>query len=148
MSMKQLNTLYKFEFDKEQTAVKQMQLAEQDYQENLLRLQSVADYRLEYMKRLDARSLQGIDSATYRHFHAFIAKLDNASEQVEIAIGQTKAMFEKRKQQWLTQRRKVQAVEHLRDKQLKALQVKADKQEQQMFDEIATQQFIRRRASY
>ena len=76
--MKQLNTLYKFELDKEQKASQALQAAELDYQQNQERLKNVSDYRLEYMRRLNQRSLEGIDSATYSHFHAFIAKLDNA----------------------------------------------------------------------
>lgn len=144
MSTKQLNTLLKFEKDKEQKSAQQLQQSEQDYQNNLLRLSSVGDFRLEYMKRVSERSLNGIDSATYSHYHAFIAKLDNASEQVKIAINQAKALLEQRKKQWLAQRRKVQAVEMLRDKQLVKLALIAAKQEQKMFDEIATQRFIRR----
>lgn len=142
--MKQLDTLYKFELDKEQKAAQALQAAELEYQQNIERLSSVSDYRLEYMKRLNQRSLAGIDSATYSHFHAFIAKLDNASQQVEIAANQAKALVATRKQQWFLQRKKIQAVELLRDKKLAALQVIANKQEQKMFDEIATQQFIRR----
>ncbi|AWB56722.1 flagellar export protein FliJ [Colwellia sp. Arc7-D] len=142
--MKQLNTLYKFELDKEQKASQALQLAELDYQQNKDRLKNVSDYRLEYMRRLNQRSLEGIDSATYSHFHAFIAKLDNASQQVKIAVHQAKALVETRKKQWLEQRRKIQAVELLRDKKLATLQLAANKQEQKMFDEIATQQFVRR----
>ncbi|MBA6417467.1 flagellar export protein FliJ [Colwellia sp. 6M3] len=142
--MKQLNTLYKFELDKEQKASQALQLAELDYQQNKDRLKNVSDYRLEYMRRLNQRSLEGIDSATYSHFHAFIAKLDNASQQVKIAVHQAKALVETRKKQWLEQRRKIQAVELLRDKKLAILQLAANKQEQKMFDEIATQQFVRR----
>jgi len=142
--MKQLNTLYKFELDKEQKAAQALQSAELDYQQNQERLKSVSDYRLEYMRRLNQRSLEGIDSATYSHFHAFIAKLDNAAQQVKIAAHQAKALVETRKKQWLEQRQKIQAVELLRDKKLAVLKVSADKQEQKMFDEIATQQFIRR----
>ena len=142
--MKQLNTLYKFELNKEQKAAQSLQTAELDYQQNMERLKSVNEYRLEYMRRLNQRSQAGIDSATYSHFHAFIAKLDNASEQVKIAVHQAKSLVETRKKQWLEQRRKIQAVELLRDKKLAALQVIANKQEQKMFDEIATQQFVRR----
>jgi flagellar FliJ protein len=116
MSIKQLDTLYKFEQDKERKAAQKLQQAEQDYQQNIQRLQSVSDFRLEYMKRLNQRSINGIDSATYSHFHAFIAKLDNASEQVKVAIRQAKALVAQTKRQWLEQRQKLQAVEHLRDK--------------------------------
>ncbi len=142
--MKQLNTLYKFELDKEQKAAQALQSAELDYQQNQERLKSVSDYRLEYMRRLNQRSLEGIDSATYSHFHAFIAKLDNAAQQVKVAAHQAKALVETRKKQWFEQRKKIQAVELLRDKKLAALKLVADKQEQKMFDEIATQQFVRR----
>lgn len=142
--MKQLNTLYKYELNKEQKAAQVLQIAELDYQQNKARLKSVSDYRLEYMRRLNQRSQEGIDSATYSHFHAFIAKLDNASQQVKIAVHQAKALVETRKKQWLEQRKKIQAVELLRDKKLAALQIIANKQEQKMFDEIATQQFLRR----
>ena len=133
--MKQLNTLYKFELDKEQKASQALQAAELDYQQNKERLKSVSDYRLEYMKRLNQRSIEGIDSATYSHFHAFIAKLDNAAQQVKVAVHQAKA---------LVATRKIQAVELLRDGKLAELKLAANKQEQKMFDEIATQQFVRR----
>ena len=143
--MKQLNTLYKYELDKEQKASQALQVAEVDYEQNKTRLKSVSDYRLEYMRRLNQRSIEGIDSATYSHFHAFIAKLDNASQQVKIALHQAKALVDTRKKQWLEQRRKIQAVELLRNKKLAALQLVANKKEQKMFDEMATQQFVRRR---
>ncbi len=145
MPLKQLNTLHRYEQDKEKSASQALQTAEFEYQQNIERMKSVTDYRLEYMKRLNARSLVGIDSATFSHFHAFIAKLDNAAEQVDIAIMQGKSMVEKRKKQWLAQRQKIQAVELLLDKKRSALETKANKLEQKMFDEIATQQFVRRR---
>ncbi|MGB1198201.1 MAG: flagellar export protein FliJ [Thalassotalea sp.] len=148
MSLHQLNTLYKYEHDKEQKSAQQLQLAEQDYQQNLLRLQNVIDYRLEYMKRLDQRALEGIDSATYLHFHAFIAKLDNAAGQVEIAIAQAKALVEQRRNQWFAQQQKVKAVEHLQEKKITLKMAIENKREQAMFDELATQQFIRRRHSF
>ena len=145
MSLKQLNTLYKYEKDKENKAAQQLQAAELDYQQNIQRLESVSDYRLEYMKRLNQRSIKGVDSITFSHFHAFIAKLDNASEQMSIAVEQAKALVGQSKKLWLKQRQKVQAVEMLTDKRNLALVKIANKKEQSMFDEIATQQFLRRK---
>ncbi|WP_286265420.1 flagellar export protein FliJ [Thalassotalea atypica] len=146
MSSKQLDVLYRFEKDNERKTALQLQDAELEYQQNLDRLNGVGDYRLEYMKRLNQRSIEGIDSATYNHFLSFIAKLDQAGEQVKIAIEQSKAMMEHRKNLWLKQRQKLQAVEHLREIQMKKEALKAQRQEQKMFDEIATQQFVRRKA--
>ena len=145
MSMKQINTLFKYEKDNENKAATNLRQAELDYQQNIERINSVSDYRLEYMKRLNQRSAEGIDSHTYNHFHAFINKLDNASEQLKIALNQAKSMVTKRKNEWLLQRQKVQAVELLRGKKLKMQVVIENKQEQKMFDEIATQQFVRRK---
>ncbi|MDP7591826.1 MAG: flagellar export protein FliJ [Litorilituus sp.] len=147
MATNQLITLLKFEKSKEELAANTLRNAENDYQQNLVRLQSVADYRLEYMKRLSQRSSTGLDSATYNHYHAFISKLDYASAQVEIALKQAKALVEQSKKAWLKQRHKVQAVEVLTAKRQQELAKLDAKKEQKMFDEIATQQFIRRRAS-
>ncbi|MBA6233421.1 MULTISPECIES: flagellar export protein FliJ [unclassified Colwellia] len=145
MPLKQLDTLHRYEQDKEKKAAQALQTAEFEYQQNIERLNSVSEYRLEYMKRLNERSMVGIDSATFSHFHAFIAKLDNAAQQVDIAITQSKAIVEQSKQQWFAQRQKIQAVELLRDKKRQALAIIANKQEQKMFDEIATQQFVRQK---
>lgn len=143
MSMKQLETLYKFEKDKEVKAAQQLQAAELEYQQNLDRLKGVGEYRLEYMKRLSQRSKAGIDSATFSHFHAFVAKLDQAGEQVKIAINQSKAMMDHKKQLWLGQRQKVQAVEHLKEIQMKKMMLAEQRKEQKMYDEIASQHYIR-----
>ena len=145
---KQLETLLKFEQSKEELAANTLRSAENDYQQNIIRLQSVADYRLEYMKRLSQRSSVGLDSATYNHYHAFISKLDYAAEQVRIAMEQAKALVEQSKQLWFKQKQKVQAVEMLAEKRNIALAQIESKKEQSMFDEIATQQFLRRRAKY
>ncbi|NQY86554.1 MAG: flagellar export protein FliJ [Colwellia sp.] len=145
---KQLETLLKFEHSKEEMAANTLRNAENDYQQNLIRLQSVTDYRLEYMKRLSERSRVGLDSATYNHYHAFINKLDYAAEQVKVAMQQAKALVEQSKSLWLKQRQKVQAVEMLAKKRSIALTKVENKKEQAMFDEIATQQFLRRKSSY
>lgn len=143
----QLETLLKFEKSKEERAANTLRSAENDYQQNLIRLQSVSDYRLEYMKRLSQRSSIGLDSATYTHYHAFINKLDYASEQVKVAMQQAKALVKQSKSLWLKQREKVQAVEMLVKKRGIALASIEIKKEQAMFDEIATQQFLRRKTS-
>jgi len=144
---KQLDTLLKFEQSKEEQAANTLRAAENDYQQNLIRLQSVSDYRLEYMKRLSQRSSTGLDSATYNHYHAFITKLDYASEQVKVAMHQAKALVKQSKSVWLKQRQKVEAVEMLAKKRSLALASIENKKEQAMFDEIATQQFLRRKSS-
>lgn len=147
MSVSQLNTLLRFEKNKEQKAAEDLQRAEMEYQQNMTRIDSVSEFRLEYMKRLSERSKVGIDSATYNHYHKFVSKLDYANEQVQIALKQSKALVEQKKQAWLAQRQKVQAVEILQKKNSAKLKIKENRTEQQMFDEISSQQYIRRQAS-
>ena len=145
MSHSQLDTLYKFEQDKEAQAAKDLQQAEFECQQNLTRIQSVADFRLEYMKRLSDRSQLGIDSSTFNHYHKFISKLDYANEQVIIALKQAEALVAQKKQAWLAQRQKVQAVEILQAKSLARQQLKENRAEQRMYDEISSQQYIRKK---
>ena len=78
---------------------------------------------------------------------AFIAKLDHAAEQVKIAMKQAKALAEQQKQLWLIQKQKVRAVELLRTNAMKKMAVVAARKEQKMFDEMSTQQFVRRHLS-
>jgi flagellar FliJ protein len=117
--MQQLETLLKYERDNEQRCADQLKIAENEYQQNINRLAGVGEYRLEYMKRLSQRAESGLDSSTYSHYHAFIAKLDSASAQVEIAVTQAKALVDQSKNIWLKQRQKVKAVELLRDQRQK-----------------------------
>jgi flagellar FliJ protein len=142
--MHQLETLLKYERDNEQRCADQLKIAENEYQQNISRLAGVGEYRLEYMKRLSQRAENGLDSATYSHYHAFIAKLDSAAAQVEIAVTQAKALVNQTKNIWLKQRQKVKSVELLCEQRQKKLDQVAEKIEQKMFDEIATQRYLRR----
>lgn len=142
---KQLETLLKFEQDRERRATKKLSEAEQQVKENMGRLSAVSSYRLEYMKQLSARSLKGIDTMTYNHYLAFVSKLDNAAEQVKIAMHQAQALSEHSKKNWLEQKRKVQMIEHLLDKRHQKISRKSQQQEQKLFDEMASQQFQRRK---
>ncbi|MGB0936164.1 MAG: flagellar export protein FliJ [Colwellia sp.] len=142
---KQLETLLKFELDRESRAAQKLSEAEQQVNENTGRLSAVSAYRLEYMKQLSARSIEGIDSMTYNHYLAFVSKLDHAAEQVKIAMHQAKALSEHCKKLWLQQKRKVQMVEHLLAKRQQKIIKKSEQLEQKLFDEMASQQFQRKK---
>lgn len=148
MSRSQLDVLYRFEQDKEKAAAEALQRAEVDYQQNMERYKSVSQFRLEYMKRLDSLTIQGIDSATYNHYHKFIAKLDYANKQVETAINQAKALTKQKKLAWFTQRKKLQAIEILQKKAKEREVIKQNRIEQRMYDEISSQQYIRKNTEY
>jgi flagellar FliJ protein len=141
----QLETLLKFEKGREQRAAQKLSEAEADYQQNINRLADVGNYRLEYMKQLSARSIKGIDSMTYNHYLAFVSKLDNAAAQVKIAMNQAQVLTEHSKKLWLDQKKKVQVVEILIAKRHKKIALRDQQREQKLFDEMASQQFQRKK---
>ncbi len=148
MSKSQLDVLYRFEQDKEKLAAEALQQAELEYKQNMERYKSVSQFRLEYMKRLDGLSKSGIDSATYNHYHKFIAKLDYANKQVETAINQARASAKQKKTAWFDQRKKLQAVEILQKKAKEREVIKQNRIEQRMYDEISSQQYIRKQLEH
>jgi flagellar FliJ protein len=141
---KQLETLLTIEQNKVQRLADELRQAEHTWQQHKLRLNNVGQYRLEYMKQLMERCKQGIDSATYNHFHAFVSKLDNAAEQLQIAIAQAKALVDQKKQAWRKQQQRVKSIELLIEKKQQQYQVILQRKEQKMFDEIANQAYVRR----
>lgn len=146
MARDSLALLLKFEHDKETQAANVLHYAQQHYQQNVQRLQGISDYRLEYMKQLSQKGETGVGSNTFRHYHNFLAKLDQVAKQQMQAIESSRKVVEQRKNQWLAQRQKVQSIEMLIDKNRQKMQLKIDREEQKMYDEIASQKYIRQQA--
>ena len=106
--------------------------------------QGLADYRIEYVQQTQQRGQQGMESRNFNQYLNFIGKLDAALTQQQQYVQQAKTTSEQRLQQLLAMQKKRKALEILIERELTEQQRKADKQEQKMLDEIATQQFFRR----
>ena len=97
----------------------------------------LSDYRLEYLKNLNANLEAGMNAEAYQNFQHFIGKLDQAiagqKEVVELANQQVKAQ----KQIWQECQRKKLSYEVLSDRSEKRELKVEQKKDQKMMDEFA-----------
>ncbi|KOO58170.1 flagellar export protein FliJ [Rheinheimera sp. KL1] len=144
MALAQLQLLVKVQQEKEDKLQAQYRAAQQNYQSMQQKYQGLADYRIEYVQQTQSRGQEGMASRQFNQYLNFIGKLDAALTAQQQYVQQAKASAEQRLQQLLAMQKKRKAMEILIDRELAEIQRKADKQEQKMLDEIATQQFFRR----
>ena len=144
MALAQLQLLVKVQQEKEDKLQAQYRAAQQNYQSMQQKYQGLADYRVEYVQQTQSRGQQGMASRQFNQYLNFIGKLDAALTAQQQYVQQAKASAEQRLLQLLAMQKKRKALEILIERELAEIQRKADKQEQKMLDEIATQQFFRR----
>ncbi|GAA0670201.1 flagellar export protein FliJ [Rheinheimera tangshanensis] len=144
MALAQLQLLVKVQQEKEDKLQAQYRAAQQNYQSMQQKYQGLADYRIEYVQQTQSRGQEGMASRQFNQYLNFIGKLDAALTAQQQYVQQAKASADQRLQQLLAMQKKRKAMEILIDRELAEIQRKADKQEQKMLDEIATQQFFRR----
>lgn len=144
MALAQLQLLVKVQQEKEDKLQAQYRAAQQNYQSMQQKYQGLADYRIEYVQQTQSRGQQGMASRQFNQYLNFIGKLDAALTAQQQYVQQAKASAEQRLLQLLAMQKKRKALEILIERELAEIQRKADKQEQKMLDEIATQQFFRR----
>lgn len=144
MALAQLQLLVKVQQEKEDKLQAQYRAALQNYQSMQQKYKGLADYRIEYVQQTQSRGQQGMASRSFNQYLNFIGKLDAALTAQQQYVQQAKASADQRLMQLLAMQKKRKALEILIERDLAEVQRKADKQEQKMLDEIATQQFFRR----
>ena len=144
MALAQLQLLVKVQQEKEDKLQAQYRAAQQNYQSMQQKYQGLADYRIEYVQQTQSRGQEGMASRQFNQYLNFITKLDQALTQQNMQVQQAQRVAEMRRTAWLLMQKKRKALDLLIDKELQAGYVRAQKQEQKMLDEIATQQFFRR----
>lgn len=144
MALAQLQLLVKVQQEKEDKLQAMYRAAQQNYQSMQQKYQGLADYRIEYVQQTQSRGQQGMESRQFNQYLNFIGKLDAALTAQQQYVQQAKASADQRLLQLLAIQKKRKALEILIERELAEMQRKADKQEQKMLDEIATQQFFRR----
>ncbi|KKL01151.1 flagellar export protein FliJ [Rheinheimera mesophila] len=144
MALAQLQLLVKVQQEKEDKLQAQYRAALQNYQSMQQKYQGLADYRIEYVQQTQSRGQEGMASRQFNQYLNFIGKLDAALTAQQQYVQQAKANADQRLQQLLAMQKKRKAMEILIERELAEIQRKADRQEQKMLDEIATQQFFRR----
>jgi flagellar FliJ protein len=145
MAIEQLQMVAKLEKDKEDKLVREFQQAQQHLQQNKQKMIGIENYRMEYLREMQNKGNTGITINSYGHFQAFITKLEEAMSQQSQIVSTAFQVVNQRKGLWLEQQRKRKAVDMLVDKHWAAQQVKANKAEQALLDEVATQRFFQAR---
>ncbi|MBU2977967.1 flagellar export protein FliJ [Alteromonas sp. C1M14] len=143
--MKQLELVAKFERDKEQTAAQQFRLAQQQVAQQRQKLSSLQQYRLDYLKQIQANGKGGVGAKVYHQHLNFVGKLEKACQQQMNVISQTTLAADQRKRAWLEQQKRRKAVEMLIEKKAEEAQKRAQREEQHMMDEFAAQKYFRQR---
>jgi flagellar FliJ protein len=143
MALPQLQLLAKVQREKEDKLQALYIQAQQFAKNQQDKYDGLANYRTDYIRQSQQRGMQGVQSRQFNQYLAFITKLDQALEQQNMQVQQAKKVAETRRVNWILMQRKRKAIDLLIEKELEKIAIKAQKQEQKMLDEIATQQFFR-----
>lgn len=143
MALPQLQLLAKVQREKEDKLQALYIQAQQFAKNQQDKYDGLANYRTDYIRQSQQRGMQGVQSRQFNQYLAFITKLDQALEQQNMQVQQAKKVAETRRVNWILLQRKRKAIDLLIEKELEKMAIKAQKQEQKMLDEIATQQFFR-----
>ncbi len=144
MPNKQLLMVADIEQKKEDTLAANYGRAKQDLEEQTMRLDALQTHKRDYIYSVMEQGKSGVVSEQMMRFQAFISQLDKACTQQQNKVSTAEKVVEQRRALWLNQQRKRKAIETLIDKQKLSENLRAQKEEQKMFDEFATQQFIRK----
>jgi len=143
MALPQLQLLAKVQREKEDKLQALFIQAQQFANNQQAKYDGLANYRTDYIRQSQQRGMQGVQSRQFNQYLNFITKLDQALEQQNMQVQQAKKVAETRRVNWILMQRKRKAIDLLIEKELEKIAIKAQKQEQKMLDEIATQQFFR-----
>lgn len=143
MATERLSLLIKIQKEREDNLQGHFVRAQQAYLQAEQKYQGLANYRTEYIQQSLQQGSVGLGGRQYNQYVSFISKLDQALTQQGRVVQQSRNAAEQRRQSWLKMQTKRKALEKLVEQaQLKA-QLLADRQQQKLTDEYATQRFYR-----
>ncbi len=147
MADKQLQLVADWEKDKEQKLARDFQIANQHAEHNQQKLASLEQYKIDYLQQTQQKANLGLNGQNLIQLQSFISKLDKACQQQAVVVQQTLQVAEQRKQLWLAQQRKREAVEMLLEKRrLRAIQLE-QRREQALLDELSNNRYVREKRS-
>lgn len=95
----------------------------------------LVQYREEYRARFVAAAQDGLSPGTWRNFASFLAKLDEAINQADSAMAQTRQRTVAGQQEWVEKRGRVKAFDTLSDRHQTRVAYQDQRQEQKASDE-------------
>lgn len=145
--LSQLHLVVSIEGKKESGLARQHQQAKDHLMSNQQKLSSLEQYRLDYLKLIRQKASEGLQAKALIQHQSFVGKLDKACEQQVQLINQAVLVVKQRKEQWLKQKAKTQAVAKFIETQTHKQSLIESKQEQRLFDELSALAHYKRRIS-
>jgi flagellar FliJ protein len=142
-NLKQLQMVFDVETNKEHKLAQNFQYAAKHLQDNQQKLSGLEQYRIEYLKLIQQQGQLGVKAKKLHQHQSFVAKLDRACEQQIQFVSQSALVADQRKRQWLEQQKRRKAIEMLIARKTKEAVAAEARQEQQLFDELAIQNYVR-----
>lgn len=125
-----LHMLLNLEQQREDKLVQEFAQAQAQLRQQEDKLAGLEQYRMDYLRQLQNRGQEGIHSMQYGHYHGFVGKLDQGIQQLHSSLVGVRNAVEQRRQRWLAQRRKKDAIAHLLAQRAQRAQKLADRREQ------------------
>jgi len=119
----------------------EFQTAQSNYQAESNQLESLKSYQQEYLQRL--KSSETTTLQQLNRVQVFLEKLNQAVINQNNLVKKLAEQAEIAKQAWVEKKLRKQALEKVYQKLKKDHQVKLDKQEQRMLDDLSSQMFVR-----
>lgn len=119
----------------------EFQTIQSNYQAESNQLESLKSYQQEYLQRL--KSSETTTLQQLNRVQVFLEKLNQAVINQNNLVKKLAEQAEIAKQAWVEKKLRKQALEKVYQKLKKDHQVKLDKQEQRMLDDLSSQMFVR-----
>lgn len=142
-SLKQLQMILKLRQDAEDKAANMMRQAKEAMEQQNQQLQTLRQYRNDYLKKMTDHSQAGLTAQNYGQYQEFVTRLDDALGRAEQQFAVSKQVFGQRQQGWQKARSETQGIQTLIDKEQSEMALRASRQEQKQLDEFASARFTR-----
>lgn len=137
--IEKIETLVELAEAEEKKALETFSLLQTQYQQHLQQLETLQSYIAEYASP-DMGTQHTIQLLST---HAFVGKLHSAIEQESSKTESMQTLMEKGREAWIEKRARLKALQNLLSKMVRNRQIKLDKQEQRLLDELSTQSHVR-----
>lgn len=111
-------------------------------------LDTLDNYRVDYTRRLQTSTQDGVSASNYHNFRRFIATLDEAISQQNKIIAQIDIRLDTGRQQWYAEKRRLSSYEALKARQDRQAQVHEQRREQRFSDELSAGLHRRARSTH
>lgn len=118
----------------ERQECQQMMSVQRDLDQAVAKLNELLSYRLNYEARAGQRG--SICAVRWQDYRRFLARLDQAVDSQDRQIGEQRRILNGRQQRWREKRRRVEMLEQIRQRYLRAEASHDERQMQKALDEL------------